>query len=173
MNYPGRIVKKGEPDSSLVSDVQKQINKKGFGPLAVDGDFGALTESAVKEFQSLSRDSNGIPLMTDGQIGPISWAVLFDVSVGIPAPAYNQPRIFTRVLEIAFSQLGVMEVPPGSNRGPEVEKYLESVGCAPGDPWCASFVYWCFNDDAVTEGLKNPLTKTGSCMIHWDKTNGK
>jgi peptidoglycan hydrolase-like protein with peptidoglycan-binding domain len=32
-----------------VTTVQKQLNKKGFGPLAVDGDFGALTESAVKE----------------------------------------------------------------------------------------------------------------------------
>lgn len=36
--------------------------------------------------------------------------------------------------------LHVQEVPIGSNRGPWVDRYLESAGAEPGEPWCASFV---------------------------------
>ena len=32
----------------------------------------------------------------------------------------------------------------GANRGTDVEKYLASAGVAPGNPWCASFVTWAF-----------------------------
>jgi hypothetical protein len=173
MNYPGRIIKKDESDSSLVSAIQEQLNKRGFGPIDVDGDFGTHTESAIKEFQSLSRDSNGHPLVMDGQIGPISWAVLFAQPVGGPPPEFNQPGLFTKAIEIASSQVGVLEVPPGSNRGPDVEKYLKSAGCSPGDPWCASFVYWCFSEAAKAEGITNPLVRTGGCMTHWAETKGK
>ena len=46
-------------------------------------------------------------------------------------------------LQIARGQVGVREVPPDSNRGPDVERYLASVGRGPGDSWCAAFCYWC------------------------------
>ncbi|MFZ4569766.1 MAG: CHAP domain-containing protein [Bacteroidales bacterium] len=40
-----------------------------------------------------------------------------------------------------LSQIGVRE--HGNNRGKHVEKYLSAAGVKPGNPWCASFVYWC------------------------------
>lgn len=40
-------------------------------------------------------------------------------------------------------QIGVREY-GGSNRGLEVEQYLQSVGLGPGYPWCAAFVSWCY-----------------------------
>ena len=46
-------------------------------------------------------------------------------------------------LQVARSQVGVREIPRNSNRGPEVEKYLASVGRGPGEAWCAAFVFWC------------------------------
>ncbi len=46
-------------------------------------------------------------------------------------------------LHVAVTQLKVREDPPNSNRGPEVDGYLASVGRSPGDPWCAAFVFWC------------------------------
>jgi hypothetical protein len=51
----------------LVEAVQKKI---GFSGDAVDGDFGPLTEAAVRRFQ---RDHGLVP---DGIVGPKTWAVL-------------------------------------------------------------------------------------------------
>ncbi|MES4793097.1 MAG: CHAP domain-containing protein, partial [Chloroflexota bacterium] len=76
---------------------------------------------------------------------------------------------------VACSQVGVREHPPGSNRGPEVEKYLAAVGCNPGDPWCMAFVYWCYRQAAAKIGKENPLTPSGSCsaIYRWAKREGK
>ncbi len=54
--------------------------------------------------------------------------------------------IAVRAASEALANVGVMETP--ENRGPAVEKYLASVGCRPGDPWCAAFVRFRFEDAA-------------------------
>ena len=173
MNYPGRLIEKGEKNKEIIEFIQTKLNERGFGNLIIDGDFGNLTESAVKLFQSQTRDSQGNPLVIDGKLGPISWDALFVNSGIIPQPEPQITDLFKKVIEIAASQIGVLEDPPGSNRGTQVEKYLASAGCLPGDPWCASFVYWCFNEAAKSLAIKNPLPKTGSCMNHWNTTKGK
>jgi hypothetical protein len=173
MDYPGRIIIKGENNSDTVKAIQAKLNERGFGPLEINGNFDELTESAVRLFQSQSRDSQGIPLVVDGKIGAISWTALFLAGENRPAPEPQKDELLLKVLEIAASQIGVMEDPPGSNRGPQVEKYLASAGCSPGDPWCASFLYWCFSEAAKSMGLKNPLPRTGSCIYHWENTTGK
>ena len=51
--------------------------------------------------------------------------------------------------------LKVQEDPIGSNRGPWVDRYLESAGASPGQPWCAAFVTYLLKqcgDDALPEG---------------------
>ncbi len=67
-------------------------------------------------------------------------------------------------LKIATSQIGVTEIPKGSNRGPEVEIYLKSVGLGGGYSWCMAFVYYCV---AQTK-LSNPLKKTGGVLAQWN-----
>lgn len=62
------------------------------------------------------------------------------------------------IVGLCRSQLGVGEVPSGSNSGPQVNQYLASVGLPPGNAWCAAFVYWIYQSAL---GTKNPLTKTG------------
>ena len=47
-----------------VKNVQDRLNEHGFGPLKLDGDFGPVTESAVKRFQRASG------LSVDGIVGP-------------------------------------------------------------------------------------------------------
>ena len=67
------------------------------------------------------------------------------------------------VLNIACGQLGVTESPAGSNR----TKYGKWMGLD-GQPWCMSFVQWCFHQAGT------PLPhKTGSCsaLLNWYKAN--
>jgi hypothetical protein len=63
----------------------------------------------------------------------------------------------------------VKEVPKSSNKGPEVNQYLQSVGLGPGLPWCAAFVYYIFDQLSKQLGTTNPLPKTGGVMNHWGK----
>lgn len=50
-----------------------------------------------------------------------------------------------KTIEIATSQDGEKEHPPGSNRGPGVDKYLKAVGLDASKgayPWCSALVTW-------------------------------
>ena len=80
--------------------------------------------------------------------------------------------LLTTVITIARQELGVVETPPGSNSGPRVNEYLQSIHLGPGYPWCAAFVYWCFEQASVALNRVNPLVRTGGCMDHWRKTKG-
>ncbi len=68
-----------------------------------------------------------------------------------------------KTLDVANSQEGVRE--QGSNRGPQVEAYLQSTNTDPGEPWCASFVYWCINQASKELGVKAPFLLTDACRF--------
>ena len=61
------------------------------------------------------------------------------------------------------------EEPRGSNKGPEVTKYLQSVGLSSGLPWCMAFVYYIFDDVCKRLGKTNGTVKTGGCLNHWNQ----
>ena len=73
-----------------------------------------------------------------------------------------------KTIEIAVKQLGVQEIPKGSNSGPEVEIYLKSVGLGKGYSWCMAFVYWCVQRAAEQTGSINPLKKTGGVLAQYN-----
>jgi len=170
MQYPNRLIKKGETDKVLVMAIQKQINARGCGPIDEDGDFGNNTVRAVKLFQTRNSDANGNPLEADGMIGAITWATLFGIS-SVPITNTSAPGLLTKAIQVAVSQIGVTEKPPFSNRGPEVDEYLRRAGLNPVGQhysWCMAFVYWCFDEAAKSLNRKNPLIKTAGCMNHWN-----
>jgi len=170
MQYPNRVIKKGETDKEIVKAIQKQLNAKGCGPIGEDGDFGVNTVSAVKLFQTRNSDANGNPLEADGKIGAITWATLFG-SDKVPVADTASAGLLAKALAVAVSQIGVVEQPPFSNRGPEVDLYLRTVGLNPVGQhysWCMAFVYWCFNEAAKSLGIKNPLVKTAGCLNGWN-----
>jgi hypothetical protein len=111
-------------------------------------------------------------LEIDGKLGSITWAALFGIEQ-VPVTTTSAKDLLTEVIKVARSQIGVMEKPPGSNKGPEVNEYLRCVDCPPGSFWCAGFVYWCFNEAAKNLNKKNPLFKTGGCLAHWNNSKGK
>jgi hypothetical protein len=169
MKYPNRIIQKGEADKSIVKAIQNKLNDVGCGPIDVDGDYGNQAFAAVKLFQSTRKDANGNPLIIDGKIGAITWEILFgndNVS-----SQQNASSIFLRELIIAATdEVGTMEVPLGSNKGPRVKQYLNSVGLDEGYYWCAAFVYFCAEKASLKIGKTNPLVKTAGCLDHWNRT---
>lgn len=76
-------------------------------------------------------------------------------------------------LQIAQSQLGIKEIPLGSNAGPDVEKYLKRVGLGKGYPWCMAFAYWCVDEAAKKLVVPNPLLKTGGVIAQLNAQKAK
>jgi peptidoglycan hydrolase-like protein with peptidoglycan-binding domain len=68
-----------------VTRLQRLLRTQGCfpEPAAIDGDFGEITEAAVKAFQEL----NG--LQPDGIVGPVTWAALETA----PQPVSVSPRL--------------------------------------------------------------------------------
>ncbi len=172
MKYPNRIIQKGEADKTIVKALQNKLNEVGCGPVTADGDFGNKTFSAVKLFQSTRKDANGNPLVMDGKIGAVTWQALFGSNA--VSSQDDATSIFLREMIIAAkAEVGVREVPEGSNKGPRVKQYLNSVGLDEGYYWCAAFVYFCAQKASTKIGKTNPLVKTAGCLDHWNNTTAK
>lgn len=175
--YPGRVIKKKERDKNIVLAVQRRLNESGVGPIDEDGDFGNGTESAVKLFQMRFADQDGVPLKVDGQIGPITWGMLFGMqSVPVVIDPDMAHPLLAKALAFAVTQVGIREKPLGSNRGPQVDKYLKSAGLDPARgsyPWCAAFIYYCFEHAAKELGQANPLVRTAGVLDHWNRAAAK
>jgi hypothetical protein len=75
----------------------------------------------------------------------------------------------SKTLAVAITQLGVEEIPRGSNAGPAVEKYLKSVGLGKGYSWCMAFIYWATKEASIQLSIPNPLTKTGGVLAMYNK----
>jgi len=172
--YPGRLIKEGETDSAIVEELQDGLRQRGYGPFTAPGKFDAAMTATVRLFQAQNADVDGAPLVVDGEVGRLSWSALFPQPQVPPVvPASAPSTLMLHALAIAGTQVGQMEVPPGSNRGPMVDEYLKSVGIAPNQGtadqrfWCMAFVYFCFKTAAASIGSVNPLPRTASCHAHW------
>lgn len=172
--FPGRIIKLNEPDSQLVKKLQKRLNQAGCGPVDVDGNFGDQTKGAVKLFQARFTDANGNPLKIDGEAGLITWGALFG-SVSVPSNISSPSPLTKAVIEFANTQVGVMEDPLGSNRGPVVDEYIKAVGLNPKGKfaWCVAFTHFCYLKAAEKLSKDNPHIKTAGVLDHWSKAANK
>jgi putative peptidoglycan binding protein/CHAP domain-containing protein len=168
LNSPGHPIGLRDRDDASVMLIQKRLNQLGCGPIAEDGDFGPQTQEAVELFQMRSADHFGASLDVDGKVGPLTWASLFATPT-VPVVTDPGSPLLVETLHFAATQIGVMEQPLGSNRGPQVEEYLRSVGADPGQPWCAAFVYFCFQRGAIARGFANPVIRTASVAEHWNR----
>lgn len=181
MDYPGRLIKLGESDAAIVRALKAQLNKA----LALQGDtalrldesnpnFGANMKQAVQLFQARHVDAQGRPLKADGEVGSITWAVLFG-QASVPSSAASGDPLLAKVLQIALGEEGkkVREQPVNSNRGPQVDAYLQRAGVQPGLAWCCAFTYWCFDEAAKALGRPNPMFKTAGCLAHWNGAPSK
>ncbi|MFF7072026.1 peptidoglycan-binding protein [Streptomyces pseudovenezuelae] len=116
--------------SGCVTELQSLLNHHG-ADLAVDGDFGPLTDSAVRDFQS----EKG--LSVDGHVGPNTKAALY----GTVTPPSSPPPGggYAKILDVAAAEAGTVE---GSARA---NSYGSAVGLSLSTSdyaWCATFVSW-------------------------------
>jgi hypothetical protein len=97
------LLKKGD-NSSKVSDLQTLLNKKGYN-LVVDGDFGANTDTAVRDYQS----KNG--LIVDGIVGNDTWTKLAFVAPE-PKPLPTSPiEKEWKIVKVVSAQYGIYSEP--------------------------------------------------------------
>jgi hypothetical protein len=138
-----------------VNELQKLLVQRGYS-IGIDGGFGTETYRAVRAFQSQNLDQHGQPLVVDGAVGPLTWWSLtnpkpFIVTptaadyMTLPPPEAGGSILGRAALAAAIGELkaGAGEL-GGNNRGPWVSKYLAPAGLDEGNPWCASFVSWCY-----------------------------
>jgi hypothetical protein len=170
--FRGAPLHRGEFGSDDVKALQGRLNDLGFGPLVVDGDFGEATQNAVLHFQARNASSDGRPLSIDGEVGETTWAALFGPGAVFSTQAFSaDASMRDLVIDIAASQIGVVEQPHGSNRGPEVDVYIRTTGLNPAEdsyPWCVCFLYWVFDQAAKLKGKENPLPKTAGVIALWN-----
>jgi hypothetical protein len=170
--FPGRVIRRGERDQAVVRTIQAALDAAGYGPFR-GGVFDDLMQAAVRRFQAQHVDASGHALVIDGEVGRFTWGAL--LAQPIPTPSSAPSALMLQSLAVAGSQVGQMEVPPLSNRGPQVDEYLRSVGIDPersstdGRNWCMAFVYWSFKTAARSLGSETPLPKSAGCLDHWNR----
>ena len=174
--FPSRIVKVGDADSETVKKIQHRLNSVGCGPIPEDGVFDKeKTEKAVKLFQARFPDVTGRPLEIDGKVGSLTWGVMFGAST-TPSNSAAPSPLTKAAIDFAVTQIGVMENPIGSNRGPDVDRYLSAVGLNPAGSsfaWCVAFTHFCYLKAAENTGLQNPHIRTAGVLDHWNKAGTK
>jgi hypothetical protein len=170
--FRGTTLHRGETGSPDVKAVQSRLNDLKFGPLVADGDFGEATENAVFHFQARNSTPDGRPLQIDGQVDQTTWAALFGQGAVFSTAAFDpSAQMRQLVIDVAASQIGVIERPHGSNRGPEVDVFIRTTGLDPAAgsfPWCVCFLYWVFNQATKIKGIDNPLPKTAGVISLWN-----
>jgi len=170
-----RMLRRGSTGED-VEALQSAMKALGFYTATVDGDFGPMTEAAVKAFQRQA----GITV--DGVVGPETWAALGG-SFSVEPPGETG-------LRLRLANLAQVEAAKGLRwTGPdcEAEKYLEPlrepmrglghIGAAPVFyNWCAAFVTWCCREVGiqipdVPEGYWATMALVGSWKF-WAQKKG-
>jgi hypothetical protein len=154
-----------------VTQLQQLLTQRGYSA-PVNGVFDTRTWQAVRAFQTQNLDQHGQPLVVDGTAGPLTWWSLQNPKPSIVTPTAVDYTVMpasggsTRgraALAIAIGELkaGACEE-GGNNCGPFVRKYLAPAGVAEGNPWCASFVSYCYLQGAGGNQAQMPFTYTPS-----------
>lgn len=162
----GHTVRPGDVGDD-VRDLQSVLNTRLEldPPLTVDGHFGPLTRQAVIALQSSHVGPDGMPLIVDAVVGPVTWWALathdqtdaFDGDLGFRAGEPGGP-LAAAVLEVLAEEIerGAREV-GANNSGPHVARYAGREGVN----WCAWMTTWAIHEAAQRIGVDPPCSHQG------------
>jgi hypothetical protein len=163
-----------------VATLQKFLIQRGY-PVVEDGLFDDETYMALRVFQSQNLDQHGQPLVVDGVAGPLTWWSLTHPKPQILTPSAVDYRKMppteaggsSRGREALHAAIGELNANAGeiggNNKGPFVHKYLHGI-VPEGNPWCASFVSWCFSQ--IIGGIPFDYTVGARKMLQEFKAKG-
>lgn len=80
------------------------------------------------------------------------------------------PELEQAIVRRAMCDIGIVEMPPGSNRSPRIDEYVAAVGSPAGSRWCAAALAAWWRD----AGAVIPAHDAGSCnaWMAWAKRQG-
>jgi peptidoglycan hydrolase-like protein with peptidoglycan-binding domain len=130
---------------AAVETLQRQLDRHGFSPGGIDGQFGAKTRRALVDFQR----AHG--LNADGVAGPATWQALNGPVTPKPVPPVTNGEVRSRMLDIARGEIGTLET-GGNNKG-AVLKYPNAFGRG-SEAYCADFASWVSKQAGLT--MNNP-----------------
>jgi CHAP domain len=92
----------------------------------------------------------------------------------VSAPGGSTGDAGLAALNVAESQVGVTEQPPGSNDGPQIAEYRTATqGAYAGAPWCAYFVSWCANRAGAPIGDHGQGLGSVAGITDWARSTGR
>lgn len=91
----------------------------------------------------------------------------------LTTPQFLNMPFWERALHQAASQVGVREVPKGSNWGPKVSLYLKAAGFLTPAAWCAAFVTWCLRAVGVDRKSLPALAASTYYWMDWARKKGR
>lgn len=156
-----------------IRELVGHLREQGFWPASsIPETFTSEVEHWVYDFQRTHLGPDGRFLQVDGVVGPKTWWALRNAAFEAQRShlVASVPRDLTplraRVLQVALGEheVGVCESPNGSNRGPELDKYLPdwiTEGRAVGPAWCCFFYSWVVKTALGHWPLKQ---REGSCQ---------
>lgn len=147
-----RILKMGSVGAD-VRALQERLRELGFVDVLIDGEFGTVTDKAIRTFQEREN------LDPDGQVGELTLLALNQPGAHpakpplMPPPLVQGGAVQTRPpwYTAAEKEIGYKET--GNNRG--IERYIGPAKTGSlGDPWCAIFI------NAMLEGSGVPGSRS-------------
>ena len=124
---------------SDIRAIQSRLAELGYAPGPIDGEWGSMTEAAVKQFQ---RARN---LVADGIVGPLTRQALWPDLVSSLTASVPPPGM-PRWLANAIAEIGVREKAGRDSEGRIIAyrilgKTTDDTSTEDGSrPWCADFV---------------------------------
>jgi hypothetical protein len=157
LDKPCRRGERGRP----VQQVQEWLTlHESAGNIEIDGDFGPMTEAALKRFQARA----GLPVT--GVADAATFAALVAPMKAALAPIAPRGRSLGE-LTAAYAQQHLRQRPRevgGANKGPWVRLYMDGHD-GPEFLWCAGFATWCLRAAAEALKVPMPLPRTFSCDV--------
>ena len=114
------------------------------------------------------------PATASGSVTSFQQALAAAGTSQVSAPVGSTGDAGLAALQVAESQVGVTEQPPGSNDGPQIAEYRTATqGAYAGAPWCAYFVSWCANQAGAPIGDHGQGLGSVAEITDWARSTGR